>query len=66
MVPPVHVPYVDVLSLRSLIVLRQRVMSPVVRTKNQIRAVLRENDLAARWLWSKKQLAAGDPDFPAG
>jgi hypothetical protein len=58
MVPPVHVPNVDVRAWRSLIVLRQRVLQQVVRAKNQIRGVLRENDLAgAKWLWSKKQLA---------
>jgi transposase len=33
-------------------------MSQVVRAKNQIRAVLRENDITgAKWLWSKRQLA---------
>jgi transposase len=58
MVPPVHVPNVDVRAWRSLIVLRQRVLQRVVRAKNQIRGVLRENDIAgAKWLWSKKQLA---------
>jgi len=58
MVPPVHVPGVDVRAWRSLIVLRQRVLQQVVRCKNQIRGVLRENDLAGvKWLWSKKQLA---------
>jgi transposase len=58
MVPPVHVPHVDVRAWRSLIILRQRVMSQVVRCKNQIRAVLRENDIAgAKWLWSKRQIA---------
>jgi transposase len=58
MVPPVHVPHVDVRAWRSLIVFRQRVLQQVVRAKNQIRGVLRENDLAgAKWLWSKKQLA---------
>ena len=52
MVPPVHVPSIDVRGWRSLIILRQRVMSRVVRAKNQIRAVLRENDIAgAKWLW---------------
>jgi transposase len=57
MVPPVHVPSVDVRSWRSLIVFRQRLLQQVVRIKNQIRGVLRENDLAgAKWLWSKKQL----------
>jgi transposase len=58
MVPPVHVPNIDVRAWRSLIILRQRVMAQVVRAKNQIRGVLRENDLAgAKWLWSKRQLA---------
>ena len=33
-------------------------MAQVVRAKNQIRGVLRENDLAGvKWLWSKRQLA---------
>jgi transposase len=58
MVPPVHVPHVDVRAWRALILLRQRVMSQLVRAKNQIRAVLRENDIAgAKWLWSKRQIA---------
>jgi transposase len=58
MVPSVHVPHVDVRAWRSLIILRQRVMAQVVRAKNQIRAVLRENDIAgAKWLWSKRQIA---------
>jgi len=58
MVPPVHVPSVDVRAWRSLIVFRQRLLQQVVRTKNRIRGVLRENDLAsAKWLWSRKQLA---------
>ena len=59
MVPPVHVPNVDVRGWRALIVLRQRVLQQVVRAKNQIRGVLRENDVAGapKWLWSKKKLA---------
>ncbi len=58
MVPQVHVPHVDVRAWRSLIILRQRVMAQMVRAKNQIRAVLRENDIAGpKWLWSKKKLA---------
>jgi transposase len=58
MVPRVHVPHVDVRGWRSLIVLRQRVMAQMVRAKNQVRAVLRENDIAGpKWLWSKKKLA---------
>jgi transposase len=57
MVPQVHVPHVDVRAWRSLIILRQRVMAQMVRAKNQIRAVLRENDIACpKWLWSKKKL----------
>jgi len=58
MVPPVHVPSIDVRAWRSLIMLRQRVLTLVVRCKNQIRGVLREHDIVgAKWLWSKKQLA---------
>src|SRR5215207_2691705 len=58
MVPRVHVPHVDVRAWRSMIVLRQRVMGQLVRAKNQVRAVLRENDIAgAKWLWSKRQIA---------
>src|SRR5678815_2817876 len=58
MVPRVHVPHVDVRAWRSMIILRQRVMGQLVRAKNQIRAVLRENDIAGpKWLWSKKKLA---------
>ena len=58
MVPPVHVPHIDVRAWRSLIILRQRIMAQVVRAKNQIRGVLRENDIAGpKWLWSKKRLA---------
>jgi transposase len=58
MVPPVHVPSIDVRAWRSLIVLRQRVLQQLVRAKNRIRGVLREHDVhGAKWLWSKKQLA---------
>jgi transposase len=58
MVPRVHVPHVDVRAWRALILLRQRVMSQLVRAKNQIRAVLREHDIAgAKWLWSRRQIA---------
>lgn len=58
MVPRVHVPHVDVRAWRSLIAFRQRVLQQLVRAKNQVRGVLRENDLAGpRWLWSKKRLA---------
>src|SRR6185369_15731293 len=58
MVPPVHVPYIDVRAWRSLIVLRQRVLAQLVRAKNQVRGVLREHDITgAKWLWSRKNLA---------
>jgi transposase len=58
MVPQVHVPHADIRAWRSLIILRQRVMAQMVRAKNQVRAVLRENDIAGpKWLWSKKKLA---------
>ena len=46
MVPPVHVPIVDVRAWRSLILLRQRLLGQVVKAKNQIRGVLREHDIA--------------------
>jgi transposase len=58
MVPKVHVPHVDVRGWRSLILLRQKLIGQLVRAKNQIRGVLRENDIAGpKWLWSKRQLA---------
>ena len=58
MVPPVHVPSIDVRAWRSLILLRQRLLQQVVRAKNRIRGVLREHDIVgAKWLWSKKQIA---------
>ena len=51
LVPPVHVPNIDVRGWRSLILLRQRVLQQVVRAKNQIRGVLREHDIVgAKWL----------------
>jgi transposase len=59
-VPRVHVPHADVRAWRSLIQLRQRLLAQRVRAKNQIRAVLREHDLAGaapRWLWSAKAMA---------
>lgn len=57
MVPPVHVPSIDVRAWRSLILLRQRVMRQVVRAKNQVRGILREHDIAGpKWLWSRKQI----------
>jgi transposase len=57
-VPRVHVPDIDVRAWRSLIQLRQRLLAQRVMAKNQIRAVLREHDLAgAKWLWSKKHIA---------
>jgi transposase len=58
MVPQVHVPDIDVRGWRSLILLRQKLIGQLVRAKNQIRGVLRENDIAgAKWLWSKRQIA---------
>ena len=41
-----------------MIVFRQRALQQVARCKNQIRGVLRENDIAGpKWLWSGRQLA---------
>ncbi len=55
--PRSTVPDADVRAWRSLIQLRQRLLGQRVMVKNQIRAVLREHDLAgAKWLWSKKQI----------
>jgi transposase len=58
MVPRVHVPHADVRGWRSLILLRQKLIGQLVRAKNQIRGVLRENDITGpKWLWSKRQIA---------
>jgi transposase len=57
-VPRVHVPNVDVRSWRKLIEFRQKLLGKRVAAKNQIRAVLRGNGVAApRGLWTKKALA---------
>jgi transposase len=56
-VPRVHVPNLDVRSWRKLIEFRQKVLGKRVAAKNQIRAVLRGNGVAApRGLWTKKAL----------
>jgi transposase len=57
-VPPVHVPSVNVREWRTLIEFRQRLLSRRVALKNQIRALLRAQGIAAnRSLWSKKGMA---------
>ena len=69
-VPRVHVPNVDVRSWRKLIEFRQTLLGQRIAAKNQIRAVLRGNGVAApRGLWTKKAmrwLATLDEELPAG
>jgi len=69
-VPRVHVPNVAVRSWRKLIEFRQTLLGKRVAAKNQIRAVLRGNGVAApRGLWTKKAmrwLATLDEELPAG
>ena len=56
-VPQVHVPRADVRAWRGCIEWRGKLLSQRVRTKNQIRAILRTHGLAApRSLWSNKGL----------
>src|SRR5439155_10529716 len=67
-VPRVHVPGVDIRSWRKLIEFRQKLLAKRVAAKNQVRAVLRGNAIAAsRGLWTKKALAwLMTLDLPAG
>jgi len=67
-VPRVHVPGVDIRSWRKLIEFRQKLLAKRVAAKNQVRAVLRGNAIAAsRGLWTKKSLAwLMTLDLPAG
>lgn len=57
-VPQVHVPNVDVRSWRKLIEFRHKLLAKRTAAKNQVRAVLRGNAVAApRGLWTRKALA---------
>ena len=57
-VPPVYVPSVQVRSWRAIIEHRQKLLQERVRTKNQLRALLRTHALVApRGLWTKRGLA---------
>src|SRR4051812_26806940 len=59
-VPKVHVPQVDVRGWRGLIEFRRRLIDKRTVAKNQLRAILRSNDLRppkGTGLWSKKGLA---------
>ena len=57
-VPRVHVPNVDVRQWRSLIEFRRRMLDKTTAVKNQLRAILRGNNLRApRGLWFNKGLA---------
>jgi transposase len=67
-VPRVHVPGVDVRQWRKLIEFRQRLLGRRTAVKNQVRAVLRGNDVEARrWQWTKKAMRwLGELALPAG
>ena len=57
-VPPVYVPSVQVRSWRAIIEHRQKLLQERVRTKNQLRSLLRTHAIIApRALWTKKGLA---------
>lgn len=57
-VPQVHVPNLDVRQWRGLIEFRRRMLDKSTAVKNQLRAVLRSNNLRPpRGLWFKKGLA---------
>lgn len=57
-VPPVYVPSVQVRSWRAIIEHRQKLLQERVRTKNQLRALLRTHAIVApRGLWTQKGLA---------
>ena len=57
-VPPVYVPSVEVRSWRAMIEHRQKLLQERVRTKNQLRALLRTQGIVApKGLWTKKGLA---------
>jgi transposase len=56
-VPPVYVPSVEVRSWRAIIEHRQKLLQERVRTKNQLRSLLRTQAIVApRGLWTKKGL----------
>lgn len=67
-VPQVHVPHVDVRQWRKLIEFRQRLLGRRTAVKNQIRAILRGNGVAAvRWQWTQKAIKAlGELVLPEG
>ena len=57
-VPPVYVPSIQVRSWRAIIEHRQKLLQERVRTKNQLRALLRTHAIVApRGLWTKKGIA---------
>jgi len=54
-VPPVYVPSAEVRSWRAMIEHRQKLLQERVRTKNQVRALLRTHGIVApRGLWTKQ------------
>jgi transposase len=57
-VPQVHVPNLDVRQWRGLIEFRRRMLDKTTAVKNQLRAILRSNNVRTpRGLWYKKGLA---------
>lgn len=69
-VPQVHVPNLDVRQWRGLIEFRRRLLDKRTAVKNQLRAVLRSNNVRPpRGLWYKKGLAwlaaLGDDSLPS-
>jgi transposase len=67
-VPQVHVPNVDVRQWRKLIEFRQRLLGRRTAVKNQVRAILRGNDVESkRWQWTKKAMKwLGELELPTG
>jgi transposase len=67
-VPQVHVPGMDVRQWRKLIEFRQRLLGRRTAVKNQVRAILRGNDVESkRWQWTKKATKwLGELELPAG
>jgi transposase len=67
-VPQVHVPELDVRQWRKLIEFRQRLLGRRTAVKNQVRAILRGNDVESkRWQWTRKAMKwLGELQLPTG
>jgi hypothetical protein len=59
---------VDVRQWRKLIEFRQRLLGRRTAVKNQVRAILRGNDVESkRWQWTKKAMRwLGELELPSG